>query len=301
MDIEIIAEGLQFPEGPVVMPDGSLIIVEIARGTVTRLWNGRSDVVATLGGGPNGAALGTDGALYVCNNGGFEWIQANGLLLPGHAPQDYSGGRIERVDLATGAVERLYDACGERPLKGPNDLVFDAAGGFYFTDHGKSYPRHRDLGGLYYARPDGSSIEEVMFGEVSPNGVGLSPDERTVWMADTMTGRLWAFDLAGPGVAIPASPFKVGRVVATLPGWTLLDSLAVEAGGAVCVATLINPGVTVFQPDGAHALTPFPDPLTTNIAFGGPDMRDAYVTLSATGQVARVRWPRPGLPLLHQR
>jgi gluconolactonase len=297
MQIEIVAEGLGFPEGPVVMADGSVILVEIQRGTLTRVWNGKSEVIANLGGGPNGAALGPDGAIYVCNNGGFEWSEMAGYLLPGHAAADYETGRIERVDLATGKVDRLYTTVGGNMLKGPNDLVFDRAGNFYFTDHGKSYARTRDLGGLFYASPNGASVQELVWGQTSPNGVGLSPDESTVYMADTMTGRLWAYDLATPGVVNPASPLQPGRIIASLPGWTLLDSLAVEASGQIAVATLVTGGITVFDPAGTTELIPFPDLLVTNIAFGGDDMCDAYVTLSGTGKLAKVRWPRPGLKL----
>ena len=297
MDIEIIAEGLGFPEGPVVMPDGSVILVEIQRGTLTRVWDGKTEIIAELGGGPNGAALGPDGAMYVCNNGGFAWSEMAGYLLPGHAAADYDTGRIERVDLSTGKVERIYDTVDGNMLKGPNDLVFDKKGNFYFTDHGKSYARTRDLGGLFYASPDGAKVEELVWGQTSPNGVGLSPDENTVYIADTMTGRLWAYDLAAPGVVNAASPLQPGRIVSSLPGWTLLDSLAVEASGQIAVATLVTGGITVFDLNGATQLIPFPDLLVTNIAFGGDDMRDAYVTLSGTGKLAKVRWPRPGLKL----
>jgi gluconolactonase len=86
-------------------------------------------------------------------------------------------------------------------------------------------------------------------------------------------------------------------VVATLPGHQLLDSLAVEANGNVCSATIYNGGITVFSPGGNFEHIPFPDPLTTNICFGGKDMRDAYITLSGTGKLIKVRWPRPGLKL----
>lgn len=297
MDFEVLAEGLLFPEGPIAMDDGSVLLVEIKRGTLTRCWNGRTEVVATLGGGPNGAALGPDGAVYVCNNGGFEWHDLGGLLLPGHAAHDYTTGRIERVDLATGKVERVYDSVGGHRLSGPNDLVFDRSGGFWFTDHAKSYARHRDYGGLYYARPDGSQIIEAAYSLLSPNGVGLSPDETKVLMADTHTGRLWAFDILGPGQVGPQGLGQPGVCVASMPGYQLFDSLAIEADGRACVATLVNGGITAIAMDGSFSHTPLPDPLTTNIAFGGADGRDAFVTLSGTGKLVKLRWPRPGLRL----
>ena len=298
MDFEIVAEGLGFPEGPVVMADGSVIVVEIQAGLISRIWgDGKREVIAEPGGGPNGLALGPDGALYCCNNGGFQWHEAGGLTLPGNCPEDYSGGRMERIDIATGKVERLFDAVDGVPLKGPNDIVFDKHGNFYFTDHGKSYPRHRDLGGLYFAETDGT-VKEMAFHYTSPNGVGLSPDESVVYMADTLTGRLWAFDLKAPGELAAHNPLgPEGRVVTTLAGLQYLDSLAVTAAGNVTVATILNGGITTFRPDGTTYHTVFPDPLVTNIAFGGPDMKTAWVTLSGTGQLAKCTWDEPGLKL----
>ncbi|WP_415110569.1 SMP-30/gluconolactonase/LRE family protein [Hyphomonas sp.] len=298
MDFELLASGLGFPEGPVVMSDGSIIIVEIQKGVISRHWGGgKSEVVATPGGGPNGLAIGPDGALWCCNNGGFLYHEVEGLLIPGNCPEDYSGGRIERIDLATGKVERVLDTVDGNPLKGPNDLVFDNAGNLYFTDHGKTYSRHRDFGGLFFLANGASEAKEMDFHYSSPNGVGLSPDEQTVFMADTMTGRMWAFDLAAPGEIKPASPFNGGRVVATMPGLQYFDSLAMTAAGNVCVATILNGGITTITPQGDFSHTPFPDMLVTNIAFGGEDMKDAYLTLSSTGQLIKCRWPEPGLTL----
>ncbi|HYE44249.1 MAG TPA: SMP-30/gluconolactonase/LRE family protein [Caulobacter sp.] len=299
MDIELVAEGLRFPEGPIAMNDGSVILTEIAGQRLTRVTpDGKTSVVAEPGGGPNGAAIGPDGKIYVTNNGGsFEWLEMEGLLIPGPTPASHVGGSIQRVDIATGRVETVYEACEGKRLVGPNDLVFDRTGGFWFTDHGCSTPDGKKFGGLYYARPDGSKIVRHRDHMVSPNGVGLSPDEKIVYMADTMLGRLWAFDVKAPGELADPPPFQPGRVVCNLPGYQLLDSLAVEAGGKVCVATIINGGVTAFDPDGTTEHFPFPDILCTNICFGGPDMRTAWITASGTGKLYRATWPRPGLKL----
>ena len=293
-----VATGLEFPEGPVCLPDGSVLVVEIKRGTLSRVHpDGTVKVVADTGGGPNGAAIGPDGAVYVCNNGGFEWIDAGGLTLPGNQPADYTGGSIQRVDLETGRVETLYSECGGNPLRGPNDLVFDSQGGFWFSDHGKMRERDRDRGGLYYALPDGSRVVEAVFPLDSPNGVGLSPDEQRLYVAETHTGRVFAWDLAAPGEI--ASSLR-GELVAGLPGHQLLDSLAIDADGNVCVATIVNGGITVISPDGSKIEhVAMPDPLTTNICFGGDDLRTAYITLSATGKLVATDWKTPGLALAY--
>jgi gluconolactonase len=301
MDIQLVTEGLQFPEGPIAMADGSIILTEIERGTLTRVTpDGKQTIVAECGGGPNGAAIGPDGKVYVTNNGrSFEYIKNNGLNIPGPTPPGHKGGSIQRVDIATGKVETVYgpDSCPGGRLHGPNDLVFDKQGGFWFTDHGCSTPEGRNYGGLYYAKPDGSHISRQRDHQIAPNGVGLSPDEKVVYMADTYLGRLWAFDVAEPGQLVPPAGFAPGRVICNLPGYQLLDSLAVEAGGKVCVATIINGGITAFDPDGSTEHFPFPDLITTNICFGGADMRDAWVTCSSTGKLFKCRWPRPGLKL----
>lgn len=300
-----IASGLKFPEGPIAMPDGSVVLVEIQRGTLSRVApDGTITVVAELGGGPNGAAIGPDGAVYVCNNGGFEWHDIAGLSVPGNQASDYSGGRIERVDLQTGKHQVFYAECDGHPLKGPNDLVFDADGGFWFTDHGKFRERDRDRTGLYYARPDGSSIREVVFPLESPNGVGLSPDGTHLYVAETFTGRVWTWDVTGPGQLDGGAPFAPGggALLAGLPGFQLFDSLAVDGDGNVCVATLVNGGITVMSPDGSRIEhVPTGDPLTTNICFGGDDLRTAYITCSGTGRLVAIEWPRPGLRLNYQR
>lgn len=302
-EMELIADGLRFPEAPVVMDDGSIIVVEIAEGRITRVRpGGRKQVIATPGGGPNGLAIGPDGKLYCCNNGGFEYAEEGGILAPRGIANDYSGGRIECIDIGTGAVEVLYKS-GDHgvTLRGPNDIVFDAHGGFWFTDHGKvDYAKRcHDIVGVFYAKADGSFIEEVIFPSNNPNGIGLSPDGTMLYVAETYTCRLMAFRITAPGkVAADAGPGGPGIPVYRPAGYKFFDSLGMEAGGNICVATIGECGISVVSPDGQLVeFVATDDVFTTNIAFGGDDMRDAYLTLSGTGRLVKTRWNRPGLKL----
>lgn len=298
-DIKVIASDLGFPEGPVAMADGSVILGEISGSKVTRVAaDGSKTEIGRAGGGPNGIAVGPDGALYVCNNGGNAY-SGGGFLSTGPAAE-YQGGYIQRIDPKSGDTRTLYTHCDGEKLSAPNDIVFDTEGGFYFTDLGKRYRRNRDHGGLYYALPDGSKCVEVSYPIVSPNGVGLSPDGRTVYVADTETSRLLAFDITGPG-KIRHSKFPDpygGRVVCGLPGFQRFDSLGLEASGNICVATLMTGQITVISPDGKVVRqVKMPDSYPTNICFGGKDMKTAFITLSGLGQLAAMDWPEPGLKL----
>src|SRR2546430_2540277 len=172
-----ITSGLQFPEGPVALADGSVLVVEIKRGTLTRVApDGKQTIVATTGGGPNGAAIGPDGLVYVCNNGGFEWHEVGGLLVPGNQAHDYAGGCIQRVDLATREVEDLYRARDGRALCGPNHIVVDAAGRFWVTAPAMMRERARD-------RARGREL-------------------RTAYVTASGTGRLLATEWPRPGLRL---------------------------------------------------------------------------------------------------
>jgi gluconolactonase len=295
-DVEVLAEGLGFPEGPVAMPDGSVIVAEITNGCLSRVAADKEiSRVADVGGGPNGAAVGPDGALYVCNNGGL-------------ARQKSAPPSIQRVDLATGAVEVLYTECDGRPLAAPNDLVFDATGHFWFTDF---------IGGaIYYADPEGTSVTCALRGVPSPNGIGLAPDGAVLYWAQTYSRQVHRRRLIGPGQVVASPRYEVqtlmrGEIpdpwtlVVGLPGTKELDSLAIDSSGAVCVGTLLDSGVTVVDPeDGTYATHTLPaglaDGAVTNICFGGPDLQTAYLTCSLTGRLISCHWTRPGLQLAYQ-
>ncbi|MEC9392833.1 MAG: SMP-30/gluconolactonase/LRE family protein [Pseudomonadota bacterium] len=294
-----VTNDLKFPEGPIYMPDGAIILVEIAKGTLTRInVDGSKDIIADLGGGPNGAAIGPDGCVYVCNNGGFKWHEVDGLLIPGGQGNDYSGGRIEKVDLKTGSVDVIYTECDGNPLKGPNDIVFDKDGGFWFTDLGKTNGRVKDQGALFYAKIDGTFIKEVVFPIESANGVGLSPKEDVVYVADTTPGRLWGYPIIEPGVIDGPKSFGIHSSMHFIHGSSelaLFDSLAVDSEGWINVATIFKGGITRISPDKSkYEFFPTDDLLTTNICFGGDDLKTAYITLSSTGRLVKTDWDVAG-------
>jgi gluconolactonase len=305
LEFDVLGSDLGFPEGPVILDDGTFLAVDIEGGRVVRVADGRVSVVATPGGGPNGLALADAQTVVVANNGGFLWTTVNGVSIPidhpthTNEPPGFTGGWIESVDLRSGAVTRLHDSYEGRPLRGPNDLVFDAIGGLWFTDHGKGRLESVDRGALYYAPPGNGPLKQVAFPLLGPNGVGLSPDGTTVYVAETHTGRLWAWDLSAPGEVRPAAGSLAvrhgGRCVVATP--FSFDSLAVEEDGRVAIGAL-GEGIVVVTPDGVEVdVHPIPGDVTTNIAFGGPDMKTAVLTLSRSGRLVRCAWPRPGLKL----
>ncbi len=223
--------------------------------------------------------------------------------IPGEVPEDWTGGCLQRVDPATGTVEVIATECEGRHLQAPNDLVFDAAGGIWFTDHGVKEALGETHAGVLYRSADGK-ILPVAFHTESTNGIGLSPAGERLYVAETHSGRVWAWDVTGPGQVArdPASPAAHGgTLLFDAPEGHLFDSLAVDGEGWVCVGTLGMGfgGITAIAPDGSasdHYAIP-DEPLITNICFGGDDLRTAFLTSSGKGELLKMAWPRVGLAL----
>ncbi|WP_431298989.1 SMP-30/gluconolactonase/LRE family protein [Tabrizicola sp. BL-A-41-H6] len=327
-DLKPVATGLGFIEAPVARTGGSALFLDIQKqGLYSLDADNKVALLVNIPGGPNGLAIGPDGAAYVCNNGhiydfiGFPDLTKGPLtsLSPFPSKQYMGHGMIQRVDLNTHEVTTLYTHCDGQPLLTPDDIVFDSsAKGFWFTDSGIQSPDSIQKGGLYYALIDGSSITKVAT-IATANGVGLSPKEDILYVSDTVFGRLYAFDLDGPGKVQPPPDIKTmedlgklkpgmlphvpGRVVLTLPGLQWVDSLKVDASGRVCIGTLVNSGITIFTPEGVAGdpvpgtteFVAIPDLMTTNLCFGGPDMCDVWITASCTGTIYKGRSDRPGL------
>jgi gluconolactonase len=290
LPMTILAEGLKFPEAPVVMNDGSVLFVQIEAKQVSRLSpDGKVSLVKQMQGGPNGLAIGPDKALYIANDGGrFSFAQRGEYNFPGAAPAEHVGGSIQRLDLKSGALSTLYETCDGKRLVAPDDLVFDHLGGMWISDIGKI----KGDAGVYYALPDGKRIKCVIDGMTAPNGIGLSPDGKQLHVSEAR--QLWTYDLSGPGTLGPSTSYPQADH-AKLRERSIADSLKVQADGKVCVCTLLAGGISIIDAAGSTEFIDFADPMTTNLAFGGTDMRDVWVTLSGTSRIARVRWPYAGL------
>ena len=296
LPITFLAQGLQFPEGPVIMNDGSLLFVQIESKQVSRLKpDGTVELVAQLDGGPNGLAIGPDGALYVANDGGRFTFKVAGdppynYPFPDPLPSTFIGGSIQRIDLMTNEVTTLYTECNGVPLGAPNDLVFDKFGGMYISNYGTTDTD----GSIYYADINGQSITVVKSDMYQPNGIGLSPDGSKLHSSGAQ--QLLTFNIASPGVFGPDTEYTNG-VQGTLPEGAISDSLKVLEDGRVCVCTLLVPGISIFDEFGNNEFIEFIDPMTTNIVFGGSDMRQTWITSSGTSEIIGTVWPYTGLKL----
>lgn len=285
--LRVMARGLRFPEGPVALDDGSVLVVEIEGGALTRVRaDGTTSVVGDCGGGPNGAAVGPDGAVYVGNDGGLAFMTEDGIRFPYAIAEGNEGGTIQRVDLATGAVTTVFTHCDGERIGSLNDVVFDATGSCYVVDTTR--------GVLYYADPVGGTIAVATGGLEFPNGMGLSPDGSRLYVSETYSGRVLGWDVTAPGsLTNRAELYSTG-------GEHHWDGLAIDGAGHICASNLQRSGITVLDPDGTVVATlvlPEHDPFVTNICFGGDEGDTAYVCSSGRGLLYALQWPWPGLRL----
>lgn len=334
-EFRVLAKGLQYPEGPVYQSDGSILVVEIKGGCLTQIFqDGRQPVRTPLGGGPNGAAIGPGGAVYVCNDGGMFFTDLGESTVPGKAPilpysvlvplpvvpPNYKGGSIQRVTAS--GVEELYGPSKGNALRSPDDLVFDKHGNFWFTDWGRASVAFdqkgnpstgvRDITGIYYGRGDGRGVALMLGGRTAPNGIALSPDNSKLYVAETYNRWIisWELDPDHPGVIKPNPQTLDGSYIVTdkIPGQGTLDSMAVDECGNIYVATMLPDGPRPDHPGGITVIAPngeivefieltvegIPEPLPSNLCFGGPNCSTAFITLAGTGRLVACEMANPG-------
>lgn len=285
----VIAEGLELPEGPAFDAKGNLYVVEIRGGQISKIEpGGERSVFARTGGGPTGSAFGFDGNLYVCNNGGMSHSPEG--TTTGLAPSK-QGGWIERCT-PDGSVEVLYTHYEGSALEFPNDLVFDETGSFYFTDSRVGSWRDRPLGEVYWASPDGDSIRCVSEGYNLPNGIGITPDGKTLVVAESVTRKLWSCEIIAPGELGPR------QELAELPNPYIPDGFCFDSEGYLLCAGVHGGGLICFDPSGGLTeRIEFEGSRVTNVCFGGESFDTLYATEAELGQVVAVPWRRPGLRL----
>ncbi len=295
-DIRAISTELNFPEGPVVGPDGSVFVCEVNGGAVVRVsQDGVRTVVAPIGRGANGAAFGPDGALYVGSSGGFTFAETGeGTVGPVAIAEGNEGGFIHRVDTVTGEYEELFTECDGQRLRSLNDIVFDA--------HGSAYIADTVNGAVYYFDPLAKTIQVATSNIVTPNGLGLSPDGTRLYSSETFTGRLRAFEVVGPGKLVDLPDLFHHAEIGKEDAW-FWDGLAVDGAGNIAVADLLGGGIRVISPEGTELgflPVPLTDPSVTCAAFGGPDGNTIYITSGGRGTLYAAQWPWPGHRLNYQ-
>lgn len=292
---EVLATGLAFPEGPVVLPDGSVAVVEMAADLVTLLRPDGSRRSLPCGPGPNGMALAPGGEeLLVCLNGGLTFDRRpDGRLHPGIATDKGARGGLARLRVDTGETRPLL-ACGaDAPVSAPNDVVVSPAGapgegGCWFTDLGRRFADHQEHGGVYWCGDDGTLVRAAYPRFGRPNGIALSWDGTVLYVTESESAQVWAWKVLGPGRLDDA------RLVHQFPYPCRLDGMVVTASGHLVVATLVAGRLTTLSPGGeVVGHVEVDDPFPTNVCLAGPEAgTDLLVTLGASGRLVRL----PGVP-----
>ena len=258
----LLASNLGFPEGPVVMPDGSIVICDGNTGELLR-WDGSSmSTFAAMGGSPWGAVLGSDGAVYVTQGGN----------VPGSPDQSAVAG-IQRVN-ADGSVETLSTEIGGHALAGPNDLAFGPDGRLWFTDSGTEQDdrfaaEDRAPGRLFVLGPGGAGEFLMERPNVYPNGIAFDAHGRLYW-TESAAHRVCRLE---GGEATTFCQLSDGHVP---------DGMAFAADGRAFVCTTISGGVTVLSAEGEVLEEISLGEHATNCIFAGSTL---YVTATKVAEI----------------
>jgi gluconolactonase len=256
----LLASGLGFPEGPVVMPDGRIVFCDGNVGELLVFDNGKVGTFARMGGSPWGAVLGTDGAIYVTQGGN----------VPGSGDTSAVSG-IQRVK-KDGSVELICSEVAGRKLFGPNDLGFGPDGRLYFTDSGSEEDFRFDVrspGRLFAIDGHGGGEMLMELPKVYPNGIAFDAKKRLYW-TESMAHRVQRLE---GGKAVTFCQLSDDHVP---------DGMAIAADGRLFVCTTISGGVTVISPDGDVLEEIRLGEHSTNCIFAGSAL---YVTATHTADI----------------
>lgn len=257
-----------FLEGPSFDREGNLYVVDVAWGRIFRIApDGAVELFTEYDGEPNGLKIHRDGRLFVA---------------------DYRHGLMV-VDPVTRAVAPFLERSLLDRFKGLNDLVFAGNGDLYFTDQGLT-GLHDPSGCLYRLRADGR-LERLLDNIPSPNGLVLNQAENVVYVNVTRGNCVWRVPLAADG-----TPYKVGVFIQLSGGLGGPDGLAIDSAGNLAVAHIGLGTVWLFSALGEPLarIKSCAGLATTNLAYGGADRRDLYITESESGCVLRARLEVPG-------
>jgi gluconolactonase len=264
---ERLATGFGFTEGPLWHPDGFYYFVDIRKSTLHRLPSGKPvELVRDNTGEGNGTTFDLQGRLVICEGG---------------------NRRVTRWS-SNGTSEVLVDRYEGKRLNRPNDVVCKSDGSLWFTDPGLRVPlaqREVPYAGVYRIAPDGTTT--LMADCEYPNGLAFSPDERTLYVANTRWSQyIHAFELDAAGAVVRRRIFADMSSDETdgVP-----DGMKVDVEGRIFCT---GPGGTwVFAPDGRKLGIIRTPEVPANLAFGGPDLRTLFLTARTSIYTLRVRVP----------
>ena len=230
-NIETLASGLGHPEGPDVLPDGRIIMVETYTSKIL-VWSPEQgiQVYADCGGGPNACMMGSDGAVYITQNGGTvgEW-----------RAKVKSRPSIQKA-WPDGRVEIIVDEVAGYKLQAPNDLSFGPDGRLFFTDPADYLPDNRGLGRIFAVNPNGSGelLDEIP--DAYPNGIVAEKDGSIVWVESYESG------------VYRLRPGGKSEKIAQLPKGHIPDGLKIDENGNLWITTFKGGGVDILKQDGAY-------------------------------------------------
>jgi gluconolactonase len=257
-----------FLEGPSFDREGNLYVVDIPHGRILRVSpEAEWQVVAEYDGWPNGLKIHRDGRIFIADH-------LRGLM---------------QLDPVTGAVIPILETVRREGFRGLNDLIFASNGDLYFTDQGQTGLQDPS-GRVFRMRADGHI--DCLIGNVpSPNGLVLTPDEKILLVAATRANQIWRLPLHADGTTS-----KVMAFITLSGGLTGPDGLALDSEGGLAIAhcglgtvwLVDRLGEPRWRVRSCAGLS------TTNLAYGGPDMRWLYITESDSGTILRARAPVAG-------